>query len=134
MKTFKLARHIINLVIYSMGCIWNFILWIISFGTYAPYNYTANKSYGGDAYTGIQNAAADAANNINDLTTLVEECFQIICTWFSFTLFVVFTVLILKNIESIISVSKERREERKKREAEFMQRQFPFSPVDGNQL
>lgn len=31
-----------------------------------------NKSYGGDAYTGIQNAAAHTANNVQDLCNVVK--------------------------------------------------------------
>ena len=37
------------------------------FGMYTG-GYESNLSYGGDAYTGIQNASAQAANNIQTLT------------------------------------------------------------------
>ena len=41
-------------------------------GGYYYYTYTNDVSYGGDAYTGIQNAAADTANNVGRLGYLVE--------------------------------------------------------------
>ncbi len=34
---------------------------------------TERTAYGGDAYTGIQNAAADTANNINKLGNTIAE-------------------------------------------------------------
>ena len=40
-------------------------------GTYTSYNY-----YGGDAYTGIQQAAADTARNVRDLALIVRSGFQ----------------------------------------------------------
>lgn len=35
-------------------------------------SYESNLAYGGDAYTGIQNASAQAANNIMDLADIVS--------------------------------------------------------------
>lgn len=35
---------------------------------------TIHQQYGGDAYTGIQNAAADAANNISSLNDTIVFC------------------------------------------------------------
>lgn len=37
-----------------------------------PGSYESNHSYGGDAYTGIQNAAAQAANNVQDVGRLLR--------------------------------------------------------------
>lgn len=42
-----------------------------NYGTY-PY-YIAGESYGGDAYTGIQNAAANTANNVRSVYFLASE-------------------------------------------------------------
>ena len=36
-------------------------------------SYSRSEIYGGDAYTGIQNAAADAANNVNDLAIVMRN-------------------------------------------------------------
>ncbi len=38
--------------------------------------YESNKEYGGDAYTGIQQAAAQTANNVQDLTAAVKTGFS----------------------------------------------------------
>ena len=35
-------------------------------------SYEANRSYGGDAYTGMQNASAQAANNIQDTNEMLQ--------------------------------------------------------------
>ena len=35
-------------------------------------SYEMSRSYGGDAYTGIQNAAAQAANNIQDTNEMLQ--------------------------------------------------------------
>ena len=40
-----------------------------------PMDYTWHEEYGGDAYTGIQNAAADAANNVRELVYLNGDGF-----------------------------------------------------------
>ena len=42
-----------------------------NYGTY-PY-YIAGESYGGDAYTGIQNAAADTGNNVKVVYQLIQN-------------------------------------------------------------
>ena len=35
-----------------------------------------NNEYGGDAYTGIQNAAADTGNNVRELAYTIEEVYE----------------------------------------------------------
>ena len=49
--------------------------------------YTEHNYYGGDAYTGIQNAAADAANNASDLSGCI-------CAGFSAVLLIAGLILI----------------------------------------
>lgn len=44
--------------------------------------------YGGDAFTGIQNASADAANNILALTKMVKTGFATLLFFFSLSSFV----------------------------------------------
>lgn len=55
LKTFSLILGIIAIV-------FSLVVFSADVGSYEP-----TKSYGGDAYTGIQNAAAQAANNIMDV-------------------------------------------------------------------
>ena len=40
------------------------------------YDYVSHTTYGGDAYTGIQNAAADTANNVNQLGHGLNSAFS----------------------------------------------------------
>jgi hypothetical protein len=49
---------------------------IFAFGTDYYGRYTYQETYGGDAYTGIQNAAADTANNINSLGWNISDNFR----------------------------------------------------------
>ena len=54
-------KKIRKLILLAAGVL-AIILGIVSFGKDAG-SYESNLSYGGDAYTGIQNASAQAANN-----------------------------------------------------------------------
>ena len=50
-----------------------------AFNKYAGYH-VSYESYGGDAYTGIQNAAVDTCNNVRTLTKSVNYGFGSILT------------------------------------------------------
>ncbi len=52
-------------------------------------SYAFTETYGGDAYTGIQNAAADTANNVRDLTRVVRTVGGLGFLLTGFVLFVV---------------------------------------------
>lgn len=56
-------KHYITETIGILTGVVSIILGIITFATKVG-NYERAETYGGDAYTGIQNAAAQAANNI----------------------------------------------------------------------
>lgn len=43
-------------------------------------SYTYQETYGGDAYTGMQNASANAANNVRALYSLSRDGYNQICT------------------------------------------------------
>lgn len=49
-----------------------FINYTYYFGAYED-----NNTYGGDAYTGIQNAAAQTANNVYNVGELLEEMYYV---------------------------------------------------------
>lgn len=55
--------HIIGMISGIVSVLFGIVMNTMSTGVY-----TSHEIYGGDAYTGIQNAAADAANNISTLT------------------------------------------------------------------
>ena len=50
-----------------ISIIFSFVVKGMSIGSWE-----SNLSYGGDAYTGIQNASAQAANNVQDLADIVR--------------------------------------------------------------
>lgn len=52
----------------------SFIFGIVMFAQEAGY-YELNSKYGGDAYTGIQNATAQTARNVQDLARLTQKGF-----------------------------------------------------------
>lgn len=65
-----------KLVVCVLGIVLGLVLTVVGFTTYDSSlygDYIASESYGGDAYTGIQNAAADTANNILSLEWTVRE-------------------------------------------------------------
>lgn len=59
--------------VFLMIGILSVILAIMAFGMDSS-AYVNWKTYGGDAYTGIQNAAAATANNISDLIDVISFC------------------------------------------------------------
>lgn len=63
--------RIIASVVGTLSGLLSIILGLITMGL-SNGSYESNASYGGDAYTGIQNAAAQAANNIQDLADIVK--------------------------------------------------------------
>jgi len=65
------------------------IAFIASMSMFDSYTggYESNERYGGDAYTGIQNAAAQTANNVERLSTIVSEGFGSLFLLSSFTMF-----------------------------------------------
>ncbi len=62
-KTSSIIRMIASILIIVVGI----VSLIVGVGSSSYYGYTRSITYGGDAYTGIQNAAADTANNIAKL-------------------------------------------------------------------
>ncbi len=68
---FKIIRSTVFIVmgvISLIGC----------FNIYFDGWYSSHETYGGDAYTGIQNAAADAADNIIELGRLLQNSMKFI--------------------------------------------------------
>ena len=65
-----------GIILFSLGGMFSgiasIILGIIVSGEYYS-GWESNISYQGDAYTGIQNAAAQTANNVLDLTRLTQN-------------------------------------------------------------
>ena len=72
-KYFHLVPSITSIVIGCIALIWGFNLTM--YGTTE-----SSKSYGGDAYTGIQNAAAQTATNTYYIGEAVVDGFQAVLT------------------------------------------------------
>lgn len=52
------------------------IIFAVTISSADPGSFESSLTYGGDAYTGIQNAAAQTANNIKDLSYIVRAGFS----------------------------------------------------------
>ena len=61
------------------------------------------ETYGGDAYTGIQNAAAQTANNIQYLNRSLEEFATLMANWMGFLLITIGTLLLVVGVSKTIS-------------------------------
>lgn len=96
-ETLKKKIWAIGLVSIGVAAI---VFAIICFchGFYFSGSYVYHITYGGDAYTGIQNAAADTANNVKYLGSLLSNAahFSGVCT--GFLLLVVGALLLLVGI------------------------------------
>lgn len=64
-------KKILALVLATIGLL-AVILGLSAYGLKTDY-YESNSAYGGDAYTGIQNAAAQTANNVRYVTEAIAS-------------------------------------------------------------
>ena len=73
------------------------IFGIVCFNSYPSLDttkYVKYEYYGGDAYTGIQNAAADTANNVQANVETVKDNYYLIARGFGFALIIAGIVLL----------------------------------------
>lgn len=71
-KKFTLSKKNINIILNCIGIFLGGVMIIISLSSSFSGNTVIDKMYGGDAYTGMQNAMADAANNIDSVADGLE--------------------------------------------------------------
>jgi hypothetical protein len=71
-------------------------------------SYEANLTYGGDAYTGMQNAAAQAANNIISVNENLETLFMGIQTCFGYALMIVGALVVCSAVKGIVVKNEEK--------------------------
>ncbi len=76
------------------------------FSTYT--SYVRHETYGGGAYTDIQNAAADTANNIRTLASLINGDFEILFSCFGYLFTIIGTTAILFGIVNFLSTLERR--------------------------
>ena len=67
MKKGKFVWSVFGILTGICSIIASIVVWLQNCG-----DYEWNEAYGGDAYTGIQNASAQSANNVLSLTELVK--------------------------------------------------------------
>ena len=71
MKSGFVIKLIASIIVMATGVLMFFFG--ITSAFYCGGSYVPHETYGGDAYTGIQNAAADTANNVDSLGGLLSD-------------------------------------------------------------
>ena len=66
--TGSIIASVVGMLSGVLSVIFGFVVMALSDGYYE-----SSQSYGGDAYTGIQNAAAQTANNVEDLAVIAKN-------------------------------------------------------------
>ena len=86
-----------------MAIVFGIICWCY-WDSYSYYgDYVSYETYGGDAYTGIQNAAADTANNINDLISVIGYATSTLINYMGYLIFTIGVLLFVVGIAKMFS-------------------------------
>ncbi len=98
--------------------------------------YILHKYYGGDAYTGIQNATADAGNNVLYLEALMQRVFRyaFIITGLGFILYGVKTLLFNNMSGAIIESSETKNNETNLDRLAKLKSLFDNGAIDENEF
>ena len=90
-----------KLICSIIGAIGGFISIILGFvvSGMSTGSWESNTSYGGDAYTGIQNAAAQTANNVQDLAEILKTGMSSALIIFGIAMIAYFGLKFFKNTE-----------------------------------
>lgn len=94
--TFKLIKSIVFICISIYG-------FNVSSNTYFHGEQVRDISYGGDAYTGIQNAAATAARNIDELGDFMAEAMS---SFFIIGSLILIAIGIIGVIEAAVNIKR----------------------------
>ena len=85
----------ITSIVFSIIC--------FTYNGYFPYTgYVAKETYGGDAYTGIQNAAAATANYVSALNTSLETISEAMMLGLGFCLMVAGTLIVVLGLKGLL--------------------------------
>lgn len=90
LKSTNKKNIFLGILYITMGVV--AIIWGLQLNYYG--NYSMESTYGGDAYTGIQNASSKTANNINELGDML-------CTSFKGILIVMGGTIMLYGISTV---------------------------------
>ncbi len=127
MKIYK----IISLSLIALFCAIGIIVGLVAINHYYYGYYTSYEYYGGDAYTGIQHAAADTSRNVYEFGGSVESLIQI----GGWVIFVCFFIKLLttvgKLIEAIIDYKKYYAEKKKEKMEQMMAYQNYVNQTQG---
>lgn len=98
--------------------------------------YILHKYYGGDAYTGIQNATADAGNNVLYLEALMQRVFRyaFIITGLGFILYGIKTLLFNNMSGAIIESSETKNNETNLDRLAKLKSLFDNGAIDENEF
>ena len=90
-----------KLICSIIGAVGGFISIILGFvvSGMSTGSWESNSSYGGDAYTGIQNAAAQTANNVQDLAEILKTGMSSALIIFGIAMIAYFGLKFFKNTE-----------------------------------
>ena len=97
-KNAKKGKFICSII----GAIGGFISIILGFvvSGMSTGSWESSSSYGGDAYTGIQNAAAQTANNVQDLAEILKTGMSSALIIFGIAMIAYFGIKFFKNAEN----------------------------------
>ena len=101
-------KKIFNYTLIGIGVL-SIIFAILCFvlnGEFGSCYYVGQQVYGGDAYTGIQNAAAATASNIDALNESVETLANCIKIGFGFVLLILGLLIILLGTKKLMQEKK----------------------------
>ena len=100
---------VVTVVFIVLGLIMS-IMGIASTFTCDDYR-TSYEYYGGDAYTGIQQAAADTSKNLCEIGNMLENFFNVTYIFVGILLVTVGTYMLIKNLpEKNVDVNKNKEE------------------------
>lgn len=105
-------KKIFNYTLIGIGVL-SIIFAILCFVLNGEYDYGSFvgwETYGGDAYTGIQNAAATTANQVLRLNENIETLANCIKIGFGFILLIVGVLLIFYGIQKLLSEQNKKQE------------------------
>ena len=97
----KKVNAIVKLITNVLSILITFIFGICLITTEFSGEYESNSSYGGDAYTGIQNAAATTANNVDDLGEYLDDTVHFVGCFGGMLLTLHFVKETFKSIEEV---------------------------------
>lgn len=96
MKVKSLGKAVVAALIIVLGLVVSIMGISEKFDYYG--NYTSYETYGGDAYTGMQQASADASNNAKNIGYMIEDFLNAAFTYGGILISLVGCYLLVSNL------------------------------------